>query len=294
MNDYERIARVIQYLDEHHREQPSLEVLAEQVGLSPFHFHRLFSAWAGITPKEFLRCLTLNHAKALLRQGESVLDAALSAGLSGPGRLHDLCVALEAATPGEIKSRGEGCEIRFGFGPTPFGPWMAAETSRGVCHIEFAEEDTSDEALTSLRQSWPRAELRQDDSVAERLATLIFENPKPQASRPTLRAFVRGTEFQVRVWRALLGVPCGVLVSYGRLAGMVGHPKASRAVGSAVGDNPLACLIPCHRVIRETGVVKGYRWGDTRKRALIAWESARTTHAQGRLSWDRQLVASQV
>jgi AraC family transcriptional regulator of adaptative response/methylated-DNA-[protein]-cysteine methyltransferase len=276
MNDYERIARVIEYLDEHYTEQPDLAVLAEHIGLSPFHFHRLFSSWAGITPKDFVQCLTLNHAKELLRQGQSVLDAALGAGLSGPGRLHDLCITLEAASPGEIKSGGAGCEIRFGFAKTPFGDWLTAENSRGVCHVEFVEERAPAAALAVLHQSWPEAELKHDASVAARLAALVFENSTPSESRPALRAFVRGTEFQVRVWRALLQVPSGTVVSYGRLASLVEHPKASRAVGSAVGQNPLAYLIPCHRVIRETGVVKGYRWGDTRKRALLAWESAKT------------------
>ncbi|MCI0536265.1 MAG: methylated-DNA--[protein]-cysteine S-methyltransferase [Verrucomicrobiales bacterium] len=277
MNDYKRIARVIEYLDEHYTDQPDLPMLAEHVGLSPFHFHRLFSAWAGITPKDFVECLTLNHAKELLRQGESVLDAALATGLSGPGRLHDLCIKLEAASPGEIKSGGAGCEIRFGFAKTPFGNWLAAENSKGICHVGFVEQRTS-AASATLYESWPEAEFTRDDSVAARLAALVFENSKPVTSRPALRAFVRGTEFQVRVWRALLQVPSGALVSYGRLASLVGHPRASRAVGSAVGQNPLAYLIPCHRVIRETGVVKGYRWGDTRKRALLAWESAKTAN----------------
>ena len=275
VNDYQRIARIIGFLDEHYTDQPDLTVLAGRLGLSPHHFHRLFSTWAGITPKDFIQCLTLNHAKELLRKGESILDAALDAGLSGPGRLHDLCINLEAASPGEIKSGGTGCEIRFGFAETPFGNWLAAENSRGVCHVGFVEEGASAAALTALRESWPKAEFKRDDSVAARLAALAFDDSRPAETRPALRTFVRGTGFQVRVWRALLQVPAGALVSYGRLAGLVEHPKASRAVGSAVGQNPLAFLIPCHRVIRETGVVKGYRWGDTRKRALLAWESAK-------------------
>lgn len=275
MSDYQRIARMIEYLDEHYTDQPDLAALAEHVGLSPFHFHRLFSRWAGITPKDFIECLTLNHAKELLRQGESILDAAFGAGLSGPGRLHDLCVKLEAASPGEMKSGGSGCKIRFGFARTPFGDWLAAENARGVCHVAFVEERNSTAAVAALRESWPEAQLKSDASVAARLAALVFDNSKAPGSRPALRAFVRGTDFQVRVWRALLQIPAGALVSYGRLANLVGHPEASRAVGSAVGQNPLAYLIPCHRVIRETGVVKGYRWGDTRKRALLAWESAK-------------------
>jgi AraC family transcriptional regulator, regulatory protein of adaptative response / methylated-DNA-[protein]-cysteine methyltransferase len=276
VNEYERIARVIHYLDEHYTDQPDLAALAGHVRLSPFHFHRLFSTWAGITPKDFVECLTLNHAKELLRKGETILGAALGSGLSGPGRLHDLCIKLEAASPGEIKSGGAGCEIRFGFAGTPFGNWLAAENAKGICHVSFFEERASSAAADALHKSWPQAEFTRDDSVAERLAALVFENSKPpHETRPALRAFIRGTDFQVRVWRALLQVPSGHVVSYGRLASLIGNPKASRAVGAAVGQNPLAYLIPCHRVIRETGVVKGYRWGDTRKRALLAWESAK-------------------
>lgn len=273
MNDYDRIARVIQYLDEHYSEQPDLATLAARAGLSPFHFHRLFSKWAGVTPKDFLRCLTLNHVKDLLRRGESVLSAALEAGMSGPARLHDLCVTLEAATPGEIKAGGAGLEIRFGYAATPFGNWFVAETARGISHVGFI--DAGDSEVSSLRETWPRATLKQDDAVAQRLARTVFSNDARSNARPTLRAFVRGTEFQVRVWRALLQVPAGALVSYGHLASTVGNPNASRAVGSAVGANPVAYMIPCHRVIRETGIVRGYRWGNTRKRALLAWEFAR-------------------
>jgi AraC family transcriptional regulator, regulatory protein of adaptative response / methylated-DNA-[protein]-cysteine methyltransferase len=274
VNDYERIARVIQYLDEHYTEQPDLATLAAHVGLSPFHFHRLFSEWAGVTPKDFLQCLTLNHVKELLHRGESVLSAALGVGMSGPARLHDLCIALEAATPGEIKSGGAGLKIQFGYAATPFGNWLVAETARGICHVGFTDEES--DALAALRHMWPQAELIRDDGVAVQLAFTVFSNHARTEPRPTLRAFVRGTEFQVRVWRALLQVPAGALVSYGRLAGTVGRPSASRAVGSAVGQNPIAYLIPCHRVIRETGIVRGYRWGNTRKRALLAWETART------------------
>ncbi|HKW29583.1 MAG TPA: methylated-DNA--[protein]-cysteine S-methyltransferase [Verrucomicrobiae bacterium] len=272
MNDYERIARIIRYLDERHAEQPDLAVLAAQAGLSPFHLHRLFSAWAGVTPKDFLQCLTLAHAKELLRKGESVLDAALESGLSGPGRLHDLCVNLDAASPGEWKSGGAGWRISFGFVDSPFGECLIAESSRGLCHLSFVESQKR--ALTELQGNWPQAKLKRDGSAATRLATKIFARPDSSPTRPALRAFVRGTPFQVRVWQALLQVPPGALTSYGRLAAAIGQPAAARAVGTAVGQNPLAYLIPCHRVIRETGVLGNYHWGQIRKRAMVVWESS--------------------
>ncbi len=274
MNDYERIARVIRYLDAHYTEQPDLAELADYAGLSPFHFHRLFSAWAGVTPKDFLQCLTLEHVKALLHEGESVLDAALDAGLSGPGRLHDLCVSLESASPGEVKSGGEGLTIAFGFADTPFGECVVGESQRGICHFSFVNGEGRDAARADLRSEWPKARLASDERVAARLAAKIFAQPNQSAERPTLRAFVKGTAFQLRVWRALLRVPAGCLVTYGRLATAVGQPAAARAVGGALGQNPLAFLIPCHRVIQETGAVGEYRWGALRKRAMIVWESA--------------------
>jgi AraC family transcriptional regulator of adaptative response/methylated-DNA-[protein]-cysteine methyltransferase len=273
MNEYERIARVIRHLEAFHAEQPDLATLANVAGMSPFHFHRLFSVWAGITPKDFLQCLTLAHAKDLLQKGASVLDAALTAGLSGPGRLHDLCVTLEAATPGEVKSGGAGWTLRAGFADSPFGRCLIGEGPRGLCHLSFLDDDGA-AALATLHAHWPKARLQCDDAVAETLASVIFEPPGGRPARPALRACVKGSVFQVRVWQALLQVPPGTLVSYGCLAAALGNPAAARAVGSAVGHNPLAWLIPCHRVIRETGVIGGYRWGAVRKRAMVAWESA--------------------
>ncbi len=274
MNDYERIALVIRYLDEHHTEQPDLTTLAEYMGLSHSHFHRLFSAWAAITPKDFLQCLTLSHARELLRKGKSVLDAALIAGLSGPGRLHDLCVTLEAASPGELKSGGEGWMISAGFADSPFGKSLVGEGPRGICHLSFVETEDGGAEWIRLQEDWPEAQLHRDDSAASLLADRVFERSVPSHSRPALRAFVRGTEFQVRVWRSLLQIQPGTLVSYGSLASTLGRPAAARAVGTAAGQNPLAYLIPCHRVIRETGVVGDYRWGRVRKRAILAWESS--------------------
>jgi len=272
MNNYERIAQIIRFLDERHIEQPDLTTLARRAGLSQFHFHRLFATWAGVTPKDFLQCLTLAHAKELLRDGESILDVALDSGLSGSGRLHDLCVNLEAASPGELKSGGAGWAILSGFADSPFGKCLIAKSPRGICHLSFVESEKT--ALAELQKDWPHSKLKRDDAGAAQLALEIFARPDDSHSRLALRAFVRGTPFQVRVWRALLQVQPGTLTSYGRLASAIEKPAAARAVGTAVGQNPLAYLIPCHRVIRETGVIGDYHWGQIRKRALIAWENS--------------------
>ena len=223
-----------------------------------------------MTPKDFLQCLTFTHARELLRAGESVLGAALESGLSGPGRLHELCVNLEAASPGEWKSGGAGWTISVGFAESPFGKCLLAECPRGLCHLSLVEDEKP--ALAGLQSDWPQAKFKRDDSVASRLAAKIFAPTSGTRSRPGLRAFVRGTPFQVRVWRALLRITPGTLTSYGRLANSIGKPAASRAVGAAVGQNPLAYLIPCHRVIRETGVIGYYHWGQIRKRAMVARE----------------------
>jgi AraC family transcriptional regulator of adaptative response/methylated-DNA-[protein]-cysteine methyltransferase len=255
--------------------------------LSPFHFHRLFAKWAGVTPKDFLQCLTLAHAKALLRGGRPILEAALEAGLSGPGRLHDLCVTLEAASPGEVRSGGAGWLILYGVAESPFGKCLIAESPRGICHLSFIEDEKT--ALADLKKDWPAAKWQRDVLKVRRLAAEIFARPEEVRSKTALRALVRGTAFQVKVWRALLAVPPGALTSYGRLAEVIEkraatgrnnspagcrRSRSARAVGTAVGRNPLAYLIPCHRVIRETGVLGGYHWGLERKRAMIAWESS--------------------
>jgi AraC family transcriptional regulator of adaptative response/methylated-DNA-[protein]-cysteine methyltransferase len=278
VNDYERIARVIRYLDDSHVEQPDLSTLSKHVGLSPFHFHRLFTTWAGITPKDFLQCLTQSHARELLRQGKSLLDVAMDTGLSGPGRLHDLCVNLESASPGEVKSGGEGWIIEVGVANSPFGQCLIGQSPRGICHFSFVDSDNPAAALAALQEDWPNARLHRDDSMATRLSTRIFKSNGNARSQIPLRVLVHGTAFQVRVWQALLKIPPGTLVSYGRLAAALNQPAAARAVGSAVSKNSLAYLIPCHRVIRETGIIGDYRWGAVRKRALVAWESSRTAN----------------
>ena len=281
MNDYERIANVIRFLDRHYTEQPDLNQLATAAGLSPFHFHRLFSTWVGVTPKDFLQCLTLEHVKQLLLEGNNVLDAALDAGLSGPGRLHDLCVTLEAASPGEMKNGGAGMRIDYGFTETPFGEALIAETKRGICHLSFVDRNGRNGARDLLTSEWPNAKLQRADQRAEELAGKIFTQPRQNQSSRPLRAFVRGTPFQVRVWRALLSVPTGSLTTYGRLAHAIGQSKAARAVGSAVGANPISFVIPCHRVIRETGALGNYGGGRVRKRAIVGWELASRPHPIG-------------
>ena len=270
MNDYERIAAAIRYLESHRGEQPGLAEVAAGAGLSPSHFHRIFTRWAGATPKDFLRCLTLADARERLIRGESVLASAIECGLSGPGRLHDLCVSLEAATPGEIKSGGEGLEIRFWTAESPFGRCLIADTPRGICHLSFFDGN-EDREIQALRGGWPAAEFRRDDRQAGALVGRIFG---PANGRGEFRLHLRGTPFQLRVWRALLEIPPGTLVSYGGIARAAGNPQAARATGSAIGRNDISFLIPCHRVIRETGVCGHYRWGALRKRAILAWEGA--------------------
>jgi AraC family transcriptional regulator of adaptative response/methylated-DNA-[protein]-cysteine methyltransferase len=272
MNDYERIARVIRYVDEHHAEQPPLSELAREAGLSAFHFHRLFSAWAGVTPKNFLQWLTFSRAQGLLREGQSVLAAALESGLSGPGRLHDLCVRLEAASPGEIKSGGADWTMTAGFAPTPFGDCLTAQGPRGVCHLSFVDSDRK-AAWDEVKRLWPNARWQRNDAAIQGLLAGVFARPGRLEDRRPLTVFVKGTDFQLRVWRALLRIPSGRLTTYGQLAAAIGAPSAARAVGSAVGSNELAWLIPCHRVIRQTGAAGEYRWGAVRKKAMLAWEA---------------------
>jgi AraC family transcriptional regulator of adaptative response/methylated-DNA-[protein]-cysteine methyltransferase len=274
MDDYQRIAAIISYLDDHYIEQPSLSDLAKRAGLSKFHFHRMFSRWAGISPKDFLQCLTLSYAKGLLVEGKDVLSAALHSGLSGPSRLHDLCVNLEAASPGEIKSGGAEWTIRAGFVDTPFGKCLVGESPRGICHLSFVESGSRNAGSEAIGRHWPRAAIQWDDGACNELLGPLFQRPSGSYGRPTLRAFVRCTAFQFRVWRALLQLPPGTLVSYSELAAALGNRDAARAVGTAVSQNPLAYLIPCHRVIRDTGALGNYRWGETRKKAMLVWESS--------------------
>jgi len=268
--DYDRVAQAIEYLRDRAEQQPRLEEIADHVGLSPFHFQRLFTHWAGVSPKRFLQFLTVEHAKSLLQANSSVLDATYATGLSSPSRLYDLFVATEAVTPGEYKSGGAGIEIRYGFTETPFGMCLVATTSRGVVALAFAADE--DDATDQLRSTWFGAALHRDDDVAQRIVADVFAfNQSPEAP---LRLLLRGTNFQIRVWRALLEIPFGSVATYGRLAETVCTGDAARAVGNAVGANPIAYLIPCHRVIRAGGEPGGYRWGARRKTNILGWEQA--------------------
>jgi len=270
MNSYESIAKGIRFLDEHRAAQPDLAKVAAGVGLSPADFHRLFRAWAGATPKNLLQSLMLSHAKLLLREGEGGLTSVLESGLSGPRRLHDLRVSLEVATPGEIKAQGAGLQIQTGVVASPFGNCLIGETPRGICHLSFFDGEDREPALAELHGDWPLAQLEWDDAGIHARAAQIFA---PAAVQAPLKLYVKGTSFQILVWRALLKIHPGTLVSYGKLASAAGNPKASRATGTAVGRNAISFLIPCHRVIRETGISGNYRWGAVRKRAILAWEN---------------------
>ncbi|WP_269524792.1 methylated-DNA--[protein]-cysteine S-methyltransferase [Coraliomargarita parva] len=273
MNDYDRIARIIEYLDSHHTRQPDLTELASMAGLSPHHFHRLFTRWAGATPKEFLQALTFAHSRKRLADGHPLLETALDSGLSGPGRLHDLCLKLEAASPGEIRSGGAGWTLKVGYADTPFGTARIAQSPRGLCALAFETSPTETSLNTTIRELWPNAGFVRDDEMAQAWANRIFHPTGTVRPEQSLRAHVRATPFQIRVWQALLAVPEGALSTYGRIAHAIGKEGAARAVGNAIGSNPIAYLIPCHRVIRETGALGGYRWGRTRKTAMLAREA---------------------
>lgn len=271
--DYALVAQAIQYLGQNFQEQPSLDDLAAMLHISPFHLQRVFSRWAGISPKRFLQFLTVDYAKARLAAALSVLDAAYDAGLSGPGRLHDLFVTLEAVTPGEYKSQGDGLSINVGQHSTPFGECLLAATPRGIVALNFLDPDNSwEQAYGELHKTWAAANITVDPSVTAPLAERIF-SPEDNQLQP-LRILVKGTNFQVKVWEALLRIPHGAICTYADIARTIQNPAAVRAVGGAIGANAVAYLIPCHRVIRQGGLVSDYRWGATRKRAIIGWEAA--------------------
>ena len=272
--DYERIGRAIEFLGRNATSQPDLATVARRVHLSEHHFQRLFTRWAGVSPKRFLQFLTVEHAKARLAESGNVLDLAARVGLSGAGRLHDLFVTIEAMTPGEYREGGRGLVLRYGYCISPFGRCLIASTSRGICALRFAESENA--ARDTLRQEWPNADLREDPAAASALARRIFPPFGAELAQP-LALVVKGTNFQLQVWRALLRVPFGSVVTYGDIARHIGHERAARAAGSAVGANPVAWLIPCHRVIRESGAMGGYRWGATRKQAMLGWEAGRAT-----------------
>lgn len=279
IRDYERVEQAIRFVQAHQREQPSLEAVARHVALSPYHFERLFRRWAGITPKRFLQYLTLGHARRLLAASHTVLDAAFETGLSGSSRLHDLFVAVDAVTPGEFKRGGAGLDITYGLHDSPFGRCLVASTARGVCALVFMEEGREEAAVASLAADWPGASLRRSEAETREVAQAMTAAIRGQAHRrPPLH--LRGTNFQLKVWEALLRIPPGSALSYEDVAALLGEPTATRAVAGAIARNRIGVLIPCHRVLRKTGAVGGYRWGPERKTALLAWESAQRESAE--------------
>lgn len=273
--DYQRVEQALAYLQAHYPEQPSLAEVAGSVGLSEYHFQRVFTHWVGISPKRFLQYLTKEHARELLDRSASVLEAAYQSGLSGPGRLHDLFVTCDAITPGEYKLRGEGLVICYGFHSSPFGECMVAMTERGICGLAFVQQGDRQETIHDLRRRWVNADLVEEPARTAPVVEQIFPLAFGQSIAP-LRLYLNGTNFQIKVWEALLRVPLGALTNYQEIARSLGMPGAARAVGQAVGANPLAFIIPCHRVIRKMGVLGGYRWGAARKMAMVGWELART------------------
>jgi AraC family transcriptional regulator, regulatory protein of adaptative response / methylated-DNA-[protein]-cysteine methyltransferase len=279
LQDYSRIEKAIVFLEENYHRQPELREIAQNVNLSEFHFQRLFRRWAGISPKRFIQFLTLEHAKKLLESAHSLLDATYDAGLSSPGRLHDLFVNMEAMTPGEFKAKGAGLRISYGFHPNPFGECLLAVTDRGICGLGFVDAGGRTRILRDYRARWPEAHWEENARATQPYINRIFGGEKRNGSQP-ITLLLRGTNFQIKVWEALLRIPMGSVVPYEDLAVEVCSARAARAVGSAVGRNPIAFLIPCHRVIRKAGGIGGYHWGTARKRAILAWEAARTQIVQ--------------
>lgn len=274
---YNRIAEAIGYIREHFKTQPSLEEVAEQIHLSPFHFQRLFTEWAGVSPKKFLQFISVQHAKQILSDKQATLfDAAFETGLSGTSRLHDLFIKIEGMTPGEFKNGGENLLINYSYAESPFGNILVASTAKGICHMAFADNEA--DAFQQLKQQFPNARYQQMVDMIQQNALYIFTHDWKQLSQ--IRLHLKGTDFQIKVWETLLKIPMGQLSTYGDIAAKIQAPKASRAVGSAVGDNPVAFLIPCHRVIQSSGAFGQYHWGSTRKTAMIGWEAAKAEAQQ--------------
>lgn len=274
--DYEIVRRAIAFVSERWRAQPEIEAIAAAAGVSAGDLHHLFRRWAGITPKAFLQALTLDHARRLLRDSASVLDASFEVGLSGPGRLHDLFVTHEAMSPGEWKSGGAGLTVSYGFHPSPFGTALVMTTERGLAGLAFADPGEEQAALADMRSRWPMANIVEDCAGTAPLAARVFDTSLWRANRP-LRIVLIGTDFEVRVWETLLEIPLGRAMTYSAIAAKLGASKAARAVGAAVGKNPLSFVVPCHRVLGKSGDITGYHWGLTRKRAMLGWETGRVT-----------------
>ena len=272
LRDYDSVRRAIAFISEHWRAQPTIEAMADVAGVTPDELHHLFRRWAGLTPKAFMQALTLDHAKHLLRDSASVLDAALDSGLSGPGRLHDLFVTHEAMSPGEWKHGGAGLTLRYGFHASPFGSAVVMASGRGLAGLAFADPGEEHAALADMRARWPNATYVEDIEGTAPLAQRVFNTRMWRPEQP-LRVVLIGTDFEVRVWETLLKIPMGRAVSYSDIACKIEKPKASRAVGAAVGKNPVSFVVPCHRALGRDGKLTGYHWGITRKQAMLGWEA---------------------
>ena len=271
--DYQRIENIIEYLGENFREQPTLDQLAERAHLSSFHFQRMFKKWVGISPKRFVQYLTIDYARKLLHESTDLLSTSIESGLSGPGRLYDLFVAVESVTPGEYKQRGQGLIIDYGIHQSPFGNCLLGMTQRGICSLSFHDSLNDQEAIHYLNQKWPRAVLKHNPERTRTFFRKIFESNEHNKSNK-IPLHLEGTNFQIKVWEALLRIPTGHLVCYEDIARLIHQPRAVRAVGQAIARNPISLLIPCHRVIRKMGNFGNYQWGSTRKKMLIAWEAS--------------------
>ncbi len=271
-DDYQVVRQVIEFLTENWREQPSLEAIALKIRMEPTRLQKLFTRWAGLSPKAFVQALTLDHARALLEQSATVLDTTYEVGLSGPGRLHDLFITHEAVTPGVYRARGDGLLIRYGFHPSPFGRALVMTTERGLAGLAFADEGGDAAALADMTRRWPRADYIEDPAATAPIASRVFDPRKWQAETP-LRVVLIGSDFEIRVWETLLKIPFGRATTYSDLARRIERPTAARAVGAAVGRNPVSFVVPCHRVLGRSGSLTGYHWGLTRKRAILGWEA---------------------
>jgi len=276
-NDYARIEQVIDYIEKNANHQPGLSEIAAYVSLSEYHLQRLFTRWVGISPKRFLQFVTKEHARQLLSESTSLLSAAYQVGLSSPGRLHDLFITWEAVTPGQFKSRGDGLAIHYGFHPTPFGDILLGITDRGICHLSFVMPAGRLEALESLHETWPLASLVENPYLTQLKIEQVFPTSNQSAPQP-LHLHLTGSNFQLKVWEALLRIPSGNVVSYRDIAAFLGKSNASRAVGNALAHNPVAFLIPCHRVIHSLGEFGNYHYGEARKVAMLGWEMAKATY----------------
>ena len=275
--DYERIEKAIQFLADNFHSQPNLKEIAYKIHVSEYHFQRLFSRWVGISPKRFLQFLTKEYAKTLLEKSINLLDVTYESGLTSPGRLHDLFVSCEAVTPGQYKSRGEGVEIAYGYHATPFGECLLAKTDRGICGLNFVQNNDRQPVFASLEDRWQNATLIEDPDVTRLFVERIFDPSEGKKSTP-LHLVLSGTNFQIKVWEALIKIPMGAVVSYENVAAHIGMPRASRAVGNAVGSNPVSFVIPCHRVIRKTAEFGNYGGGVARKLAILGWEAVRSNN----------------